>query len=39
MNVVLLIVAALLTQILFVTLVRKVHDRTIQQAFGRWFGR
>lgn len=39
MNVVLLIAGAVLTQIAFVTLVRKVHDRSIQQAFGRWFGR
>jgi hypothetical protein len=39
MNLVLLILGALLTQVLFVTLVRKVHDRSIQQAFGRWFSR
>ena len=35
----LLILAVLLTQAAFITLVRKVHDRSIQQAFGRWFGR
>ena len=39
MNLVLLIVAAVLTQVAFITLVRKVHDRSIHQAFGRWFGR
>ena len=39
MNLVLLISAIVLTQIAFVTLVRKVHDRSIQQAFARWFGR
>ena len=39
MNLVLFAMAALLTQAAFVTLVRKVHDRSIQQAFGRWFGR
>ena len=39
MNAVLLILGVLLTQIAFVTLVRKVHDRSIQQALGRWFGR
>ena len=42
MNLVLLIAAAVLTQVAFVTLVRKVHDRSIHQAFGRavaWFGR
>jgi len=39
MNLVLLIVAAVLTQVAFITLVRKVHDRSIQQALGRWFGR
>ena len=39
MNLVLLILGALLTQVAFVTLVRKVHDRSIHQAFGRWFGR
>jgi hypothetical protein len=39
MNLVLLILGALLTQALFITLVRKVHDRSIQQALGRWFGR
>jgi hypothetical protein len=39
MNAVLLILGALLTQIAFVTLVRKVHDRSIQQAVGRWFAR
>jgi hypothetical protein len=39
MNLVLLALGALLTQIAFITLVHKVHDRSIQQAFGRWFGR
>ena len=39
MNLVLLISAAVLTQIGFVTLVRKLHDRSIQQAFVRWFAR
>ena len=39
MNSVLLIFGVVLTQVAFVTLVRKVHDRSIQQALGRWFGR
>jgi len=39
MKPVLLILAVLLTQAAFITLVRKVHDRSIQQAFGRWFSR
>ena len=39
MNLLLLILGALLTQVAFVTLVHKVHDRSIQQAFGRWFAR
>jgi hypothetical protein len=39
MNSVLLVLAAVLTQVAFVTLVRKVHDRSIQQALVRWFGR
>ena len=39
MNLVLLIVAAVLTQAAFITLVHKVHDRSIQQALARWFVR
>ena len=39
MNFVLLILGALLTQVAFITLVRKVHDRSIHQALGRWFAR
>lgn len=39
MNFVLLATAAVLTQVAFVTLVRKVHDRSIQQALVRWFAR
>ena len=42
MNSVLLVLAAVLTQVAFVTLVHKVHDRSIHQAFGRavaWLGR
>ena len=39
MNLVLFAVALVLTQAAFVTLVRKVHDRSIQQALVRWFGR
>ena len=39
MNLVLLAVGLVLTQAAFVTLVRKVHDRSIQQALVRWFGR
>ena len=39
MNFVLLAVAVVLTQAGFITLVRKVHDRSIQQALVRWFGK
>ena len=39
MNLVLFAVALVLTQAAFVTLVRKVHDRSIQQALARWFVR
>jgi hypothetical protein len=39
MNLVLLVLGVVLTQVAFVTLVRKVHDRSIQQAFSRWFVR
>jgi hypothetical protein len=39
MTFVLLAVAAVLTQAGFITLVRKVHDRSIQQALVRWFAR
>jgi hypothetical protein len=39
MNLVLLALAVVLTQVAFVTLVRKVHDRSIQQALSRWFVR
>jgi hypothetical protein len=39
MNFVLVAVGVMLTQIAFVTLVRKVHDRSIQQALARWFAR
>ena len=39
MNLVLFAVVAVLTQAAFVTLVRKVHDRSIQQALARWFVR
>jgi hypothetical protein len=39
MNLVLLALGIVLTQVAFITLVRKVHDRSIQQAFGRWFAR
>jgi hypothetical protein len=39
MNLVLFAAAAVLTQAAFVTLVRKVHDRSIQQALARWFVR
>ena len=39
MNFVLLAVGVLLTQAAFVTLIRKVHDRSIQQALARWFVR
>jgi hypothetical protein len=39
MNLVLLAVAVVLTQAGFITLVRKVHDRSIQQAIVRWFGK
>ena len=39
MNLVLLVLGLVLTQVAFVTLVRKVHDRSIQQALARWFSR
>ena len=39
MNLVLLALGIVLTQVAFVTLVRKVHDRSIQQALSRWFVR
>ena len=39
MKFVLLILGVLLTQAAFLTIVRKVHDRSIQQALVRWFGR
>lgn len=39
MNLVLLALAVVLTQVAFVTLVRKVHDRSLQQALTRWFVR
>ena len=39
MNFVLLALGAVLTQVAFVTLVRKVHDRSIQQALSRGFAR
>jgi hypothetical protein len=39
MNLVLLVLAVVLTQAAFITLVRKVHDRSIQQALARWFVR
>jgi hypothetical protein len=39
MNFVLLALGIVLTQVAFVTLVRKVHDRSIQQALSRWFVR
>lgn len=39
MNFVLLALGVVLTQMAFVTLVRKVHDRSIQQALARWFVR
>jgi len=39
MNLVILALGVVLTQVAFVTLVRKVHDRSIQQAFVRWFAR
>ena len=39
MNLVLLVLGIVLTQVAFVTLVRKVHDRSIQQALTRWFVR
>ena len=39
MNLVLLALAVVLTQVAFVTLVRKVHDRSLQQALSRWFVR
>jgi hypothetical protein len=39
MNLAILVVGVVLTQVGFITLVRKVHDRSIQQAFARWFVR
>jgi hypothetical protein len=39
MNLVLLVLGVVLTQVAFVTLVRKVHDRSLQQALSRWFVR
>ena len=39
MNFVLLALGIVLTQVAFVTLGRKVHDRSIQQALSRWFVR
>ena len=39
MNFVLVAVGVMLTQVAFVTLVRKVHDRSIQQALARWLVR
>ena len=39
MNLVLLVLGVMLTQVGFITLVRKVHDRSIQQAYARWFVR
>ena len=39
MNLVLLALGVVLTQVAFVTLVRKVHDRSIQQVLVRWFAR
>ena len=39
MNLALLVLAAVLTQVGFVQLVRRVHDRSIQQALARWFVR
>jgi hypothetical protein len=39
MSLVLFIVAVLLTQAAFITVVRKVHDRSIHQALSRAFSR
>ena len=39
MNLVLLVLGVVLTQVGSITLVRKVHDRSIQQAYARWFVR
>jgi len=39
MNLAILVLSVVLTQVGFITLVRKVHDRSIQQAFARWFVR
>ena len=39
MNLVLLVLGVVFTQVGFITLVRKVHDRSIQQAYARWFVR
>jgi hypothetical protein len=39
MNLAIIALGVLLTQVAFVTLVRKVHDRSIQQALIRWFAR
>jgi len=39
MTLVLLALGVLLAQAAFTALVYKVHDRSIQQVFGRWFGR
>jgi hypothetical protein len=39
MNLAILVVGVVLTQVGFITLVRKVHDRSIQQALARWFVR
>ena len=39
MTFVLLAATVVLTQAGFITLVRKVHDRSIQQALVRWFAR
>ena len=35
MNLLLVIVAAVLTELAFVMMVRKLHDRSIHQAFSR----
>jgi hypothetical protein len=39
MSLVLFIVAVLFTQAAFITVVRKVHDRSIHQALSRAFSR
>jgi hypothetical protein len=39
MSLVLLALGVMLTQAAFITLIHKVHDRSIQQAFGRWLRR